>query len=71
MSFYTSIESPGNTFPCPQNVNINELQFCDGIVDCRNAADEPTDCPLGTITIKVNTIYALCVGGSKTPPVLY
>ena len=55
-SFHTSIESPENTFPCSQNVNINELQFCDGTVDCPNAADEPTGCPSGTYMYTVKLL---------------
>ena len=45
-------ESPHDDFQCASMLettpsNVTELQFCDGISDCRDESDEPTYCPAG------------------------
>ena len=41
-----------NQFPCSTMVGtpvcISELQYCDGITDCADGSDEPSDCLNGT-----------------------
>ena len=56
-SFIThQTDAPDNEFLCsdvPPDIasNVTELQFCDGVIDCADASDEPTHCPAGKIFI--------------------
>ena len=46
-----------NQFPCQDTAGnpqcISELQFCDGVSDCADGTDEPTDCLNGIVRICV------------------
>ena len=51
-TFAISTDSPHDDFQCKSMLeatpsNVTELQFCDGISDCRDESDEPTYCPAG------------------------
>ena len=65
-------------FPCsespPDNpMCVGELQFCDGVTDCSDGSDEPTDCLTGQTTCQVKLVFievpvfrVLCAGRGAT-----
>lgn len=48
------LECDENTFPCHGTtlgtpICINEVQFCNGVLDCPSGSDERDDCPKGMV----------------------